>query len=162
MATAAHGFRRRVKDRQAKVRPEISFFLESFDEDEDGNEVVVRRDDFVAKMPTEEQMLLIFAMGGREDATIGDEIASILDVLKSSLGPEQYRVLYRRLKDPDDLDVTIESIEEIFEWLVEQWQDFPTQPSAGSSGSQASSGGRSTGRAPGKGSTLSSSASDAS
>lgn len=153
MATAPQGFQRRVKERVHKTRPQVAFFLETTDEDENGEEFVVRRDDFVATMPTEEQLLLIYAAGGREDANVGDEISAMLTFFKDSLPPEQYKVLIGRLRDPDDVDVDGETLGEIFAWLMEQWQDFPTQSPSDSSGSAKSTGARSTGRVRGKGST---------
>lgn len=153
MATAPQGFRRRVKDRVSKERAEIAFYLETTDEDEDGNEIVVRRDDFTAKAPTEEQLLLIFAQGGREDASVGDEISAVLAFFRDTLPPAQYKVLISRLRDPDDVDVDAEALTEIFQWIMEQWQDFPTKSPSGSSTSQGSAGAKSTGRVRGKGST---------
>jgi len=153
MATAPQGFQRRVKERVLKTRPQVSFFLQTTDEDEEGNEIVLRRDDFVATMPSEEQLMLVFASGGREDASIGDEISAILQFFKDVLPPAQYKILVSRLRDPDDPDVDVETLGEVFSWLLEQWQDFPTKSPSVSSGTQGTSGARSTGRARGKGST---------
>lgn len=153
MATAPQGFRRRVKDRVAKERTEIPFFLETVDENEEGEEIVVRRDDFVAKAPTDEQLMLMMALGGREDSGVGDEVAAMLDFYKAVLPANQYKILLGRLRDPEDLDVDAETLAEIFQWLMEKWQDFPTTPPSGSSGSQGTTGARSTGRVRGKGST---------
>lgn len=153
MATAPQGFQRRVKERAVQTRQQVPFFLETTDEDDEGNEIVVRRDDFVATMPSEEQLMLVFATGGREDASIGDEISAILQVFKDALPSNQYKVLIGRLRDPNDADVDADALMEIFSWLMEQWQDFPTKSPSGSSASQGSTGARSTGRARGKGST---------
>lgn len=153
MATAPQGFQRRVKERAVTTRAQVSFFLESTDEDEDGNEFVVRHDDFVATMPSEEQLMLVYAQGGNSEATTGDELAAILRVFKDSLPPAQYKVLIGRFRDPDDPDVDSEALVEIFGWLMEQWQDFPTKSPSVSSTSQGGTGARSTGRARGKGST---------
>lgn len=153
MASAPQGFRSRVKDRVTNERRTVTFFLETTDEDEDGKEFVVRRDDFTAVAPTEEQLMLILAQGGRDDANVADEMASILDLFKITLSAREHRVLMKRLKDPEDLEVTMETLVDIFEWLMEQWQDFPTQPPSGSSTSQGSTGTKSTGRVRGKGST---------
>ena len=153
MASAPQGFQRRVKERATKSRPQVSFFLESVDEDEDGNEIVTRHDDFIATMPSEEQLMLVYAQGGNSDANVGDEIAAVLRVFKDSLPAHQYKVLLGRFRDPDDVDVDAEALMEVFGWLMEQWQSFPTQPPSGSSVSQASTGARSTGRVRGKAST---------
>lgn len=154
MASPAQGFRRRVKDRAVREEQKtISFFLETTDEDEEGNEFVVRHDDFTAATPTEEQLMLVFAQAGREDSSAGDEVAAVLQVFKDVLPRDQYRVLIARFRDPEDVDVDSDALLDIFRWLMEQWQDFPTKQPSDSSGSRASSGARSTGRAPGKGST---------
>lgn len=154
MASAPQGFQRRVKDRVAREEGKVvNFFLETTDEDEHGNEFVVRRDDFTASMPTEEQLLVLFAEGGREDATMADEASAIFSLFKTVLPANQYKLLMRRFKDPDDLDVDFEAIQDILNWLMEQWQSFPTKSPSASSPSQGSSGARSTGRARGKGST---------
>lgn len=153
MATASKGFQRRVRDRVTKERPVITFFLETTDEDEEGNEIVVRHDDFTATQPSEEQLLLIFAQGGNEDAGLADEVSAILRFFKDSLPADQYKVLIGRLRDADDPDVDSEVLTDIFSWLMEQWQDFPTRQPAASSGSRGTTGARSTGRVRGKGST---------
>lgn len=153
MASAPQGFRSRVKDRVTKERAKVAFYLETTDEDENGEEFVVRRDDFVATAPTDEQLMLLMAVGGREDSSIGDEASAMLDFFKAALPADQYKVLLGRLRDPDDPDVDAESLGEIFQWLMERFQDFPTTQPSASSGSQGSSGARSTGRVRGKGST---------
>jgi hypothetical protein len=154
MVTASQGFIRRVKDRADDgPRPSVGFFISTVDEDEDGNEIEVRRDDFTATMPGDEQLLVMVAEGGREGATVADEVAALLDFFRAALPAAQYRLLFRRFKDPQDPDVDFETLQDIFQWLMEQWQDFPTQQPAGSSKSSGSTGTKSTGRVRGKGST---------
>lgn len=153
MADAPQAFIRRVKDRATpEERKVISFFIQTEDENENGETVVVRRDDFTASYPTQEQMLWMFAQGGRADANIADQTAAMFEVFKEVLPADQYRVLISRFKDPNDPDVDAETVSDIFEWLMERWQDFPTQQPSGSSTSQGSSGTSSTGRSRGKGS----------
>lgn len=153
MATAPQGFQRRIKERKEKTRPQVAFFLETTDEDAEGKEFVVRRDDFVATMPTEEQLMLIYANGGNSDATVGDELHAIFSFFKDALPPDQYKVLVSRFRDPDDVEVDGEVLTEVFGWLMEQWQDFPTKSPSDSSKSQGTTGARSTGRVRGPGST---------
>ncbi len=154
MASAPQAFTRRVKDRvQREERPTITFVLRTEDEDEEGNPIVVREDVFEAARPTEEQLLFLFAQGGNSEATLADETHAMFEVFKSILPASQYKVLMSRFRDPDDVDVDLEAIEDIFAWLMEQWQDFPTTPPSDSSASQGSSGPKSTGRVRGKGST---------
>ena len=158
MASAPQGFQRRVKERATKTRPQVTFFIESTDEDENGEEFAVRRDEFVATMPSEEQLMLVYAQGGNSEANVGDELSAVLRVFKDSLPPAQYKVLMSRFRDPEDPDVDSELLMEIFQWLMEQWQSFPTQPQSVSSASPGTTGPRSTGRVRGKGSTRSTSA----
>ena len=153
MATAPQGFQRRVKERVTKTRPQVAFFLETTDEDEEGNEFVVRHDDFLATMPTEEQLMLIYANGGNSEASVGDELHAIFSFFKDALPADQYKVLVGRFRDPDDVEVDGEALTEIFGWLMEQWQDFPTKSPSGSSTSRGNTGARSTGRVRSKGST---------
>lgn len=153
MATAPQGFQRRVKERAEKERPKIAFFLETTGEDDEGNEIVVRHDDFEASMPTEEQLMLIYANGGNSDATVGDELHAIFSFFKDALPANEYKILMSRFRDPDDEGVDAEILTEIFGWLMEQWQDFPTKSPSGSSTSRGSTGARSTGRVRGKAST---------
>lgn len=153
MASAPQAFVRRVKDRATPEQQEVfTFVLRTEDEDEEGNTIVVREDRFDAALPTEEQLLLLFANGARSDATTADETAAMFDTFRSILPPQQYRTLIRRFRDPKDVDVDAEAIEDIFEWLLEQWQDFPTSPPSNSSASRPSTGAKSTGRARGRGS----------
>lgn len=155
MATAPQAFVRRVKDREVvtEEHPPIEFILRTEDEDENGNTVIVREDKFTASYPTKEQLLVLFAMGGNAQATAADETAAMFDTFRAILPAGQYRVLMKRFQDPNDVDVDMEALGDIFEWLMEQWQDFPTTPPSGSSTSPSASGARSTGRARGKGST---------
>jgi len=153
MATAPQAFVRRVKDRVKNERRETPFTLRTIDEDENGEEIIVREDTYLAVEPSEEQLLAAFAEGGREDATLADQTAAIFDLFRAALPESDFRRLYKRFKDPEDLDVDFEALNDIFEWLLETWADFPTQSPAASSRSRATAGTRSTGRAPGKGST---------
>ena len=154
MANTPQAFTRRVKDREVPREDRtIEFVLRTEDEDENGNTIIVREDKFTASLPTEEQLLLLFALGGNSNATAADETAAMFDVFKSVLPANQYKKLMNRFKDPNDPDVDAEAIADIFEWLLEQWQDFPTTPPSASATSPSASGPRSTGRARGKGST---------
>lgn len=155
MASAPRSFRRAVK-KQAE-RPTVTFALDRTDDEYN----VIESDIFHATQPTDERLFLIAAMVGDEDA-VGSEATATLELLRDSLPPDEYRTLRRRLADPDDQDATLEVVQEVIEWLMEQWTAFPTQPSSDSSTSQTPSGTKSTGRAPGRGSTRSTSPSHAS
>lgn len=153
MASAPQAFTRRVKDRAAVERKVVEFTLRTTDEDEEGNEIVVREETYHASYPSDEQLMVAFAEAGREAATVADEIAAMFDLLKATLPTMEFRRMYRRFKDAEDLDFDFEALNDIFEWLMEQWQDFPTQSPAGSRSSRDTSGPKSTGRVRGKAST---------
>ncbi len=154
MATAPQAFRRKLTDRLAPEKREIILVpIETYEEDEEGNEVLVNRDEYNFTRPTQEQILMAFAQGGREDSSMGDEISAIFSFLKDTLPLPEYKRIMARLRNPEDTAVDTDLLIQIFQFLMEQWTTFPTQPPVGSSGSQATSGGRSTGRARGKAST---------
>lgn len=152
MTTPAQGFRRRVREKSIEGPQTLSFFLETTDVDENGEEYVVRHDDFLATRPTEERLFL-FIGGATGDGVeeLGTEAGSILALLRDVLPADQYRVLIARLRDPDD-EVDIDMLSDVIQFLVERWADFSTRKPSGSSPSQAKPGGRSTGRSPGAGS----------
>jgi hypothetical protein len=114
----------------------------------------VKANTFTTKAPTAEQLAITLAHGASEFATHADEMASALGLFKDVLPTSEYHTLVRRLRDPED-EVDIEMLGEIITWLVEQWQDFPTNSPSVSSRSAKPTGQRSTGRSPGKGSTRS-------
>lgn len=134
--------------------------------DEDGEELfdaqgnplldpaTVKANIMTANAPTAEQLAITLAHGASEFASHADEMASALGLFKDVLDPKDYHILVRRLRDPKD-EVDLAMLADIIEWLVEQWQDFPTQQPSASSRSAKPTGPRSTGRSPGKGSTRS-------
>lgn len=155
--TPMQGFTKAVERRaQEEAKPEvIGFYLETTidgETEEDGSPVVYRYDEFHAARPTEEQMMMLLANGARRDATLADEVASIFDLFRSILPAGEFRIMERRFMDEKDEGVSYDTLGQIMEWLMAQWQDFPTQQPAASSGSRANSGTRSTGRVRGKGS----------
>lgn len=154
MATAPQAFRRKLTDRLAPEKREVILVpIETYEDDEEGNEVLVDRDEYNFTRPTQEQILLAFAQGGREDSSMGDEISAIFQFLKDTLPIHEYKRIMKRLRDPDDITVDSDMLIQIFQFLMEQWTTFPTQPPVASSGSQGTAGGRSTGRVRGKAST---------
>jgi hypothetical protein len=156
MTTPSRSFRRAVAQKKTKnaPRPVVEFFLEWLDDEDET--IVHRRDVFHATMPSDERIFLIAAMAGDEEAGATAEAAAIMDLFKTSLPEDEYRILRQRLKDPED-DVNLEMLQEVVPWLMEEWSSFPTVPASASLPSPASTGVRSTGRAPGKGSTRSTS-----
>lgn len=153
VSSAQQTFRRKIR---AKVAPrkEVSFTLvweQDPDEVPEGQEPEVYRvDTFHATKPTDEKMFLIAALVGDEDNEAG-EAAAVIEILRDALPPAEYRIIRERIADPDD-DVNLDMVKDVVQWLVSEWADFPTRPSSASSGSPASIGATSTGRAPGPGS----------
>lgn len=149
-------FRRAVA--KAKVeRPTITFGVERLNDDGE----VVSTDVFHATQPTDERLFIIAAMIGDEENEAASATA-LMELLKDSLPKDEYRVFRKRLADPDDVDLTMETVEDIVEALMESWSGFPTGQSSDSSTSRTSSGTKSTGRVRGTGSTSSASPSIAS
>lgn len=89
-------------------------------------------------------------------ATLGDQssdasaLGALFEILEASFSPADYRFLRDRLKSEE---ISPELLTEIAQDMVEGWLSFPTQPSSDSARSRPTTGVRSTGRAPGKGST---------
>lgn len=165
---ATRSFTKAVREKAEPVLKSIDFEIKTGDPllDDEGEEMydgqgnmlldpdTVKVSKFKANAPTAEQLALALAHGAHEFATIADEMSAALELFRAVLPPAQYQTLMRRLRDPND-EVDIVMLGEIVEWLVEQWQDFPTQPPVASTRSSKSTGVRSTGRSPGKGSTRS-------
>lgn len=153
-ASAPRAFRRAAK-KQAE-RPTTAFTLDwvqDLTEEQEAEGVepeVYRSDTFHAKMPTDERLFLVAALIGDDDG--GSEAAGVMELLRDILPPKEFKVLKARLADEKD-SVDIEVLQEVLEWLMEKWSDFPTEQSAASSKSPTSTGTKSTGRVHGKGST---------
>lgn len=152
MTTAPRSFRRQVAKKKAAERPAVEFTLDWVDEEGE----VVKSTTFHSTMPSDENLFLLAAMAGDEDASAAEEAAGIMSLFKQSLPEAEYKELRSRLRDPED-DVTLEVLQEVIPWLMEEWTAFPTQPASASSASPASTGARSTGRVRGQGSTRSTS-----
>lgn len=155
MTTPTRAFRRATAEKSKVERPTVAFTLDwiSDDEkDEDGNPVVLRSDTFHATMPSDERLFFVAAMAGSDDAAGTGEAAAVLEMLRDTLPQNEFRILKRRMLDPED-DVDLEMLQDVMAWLMEEWSNFPTQQRSGSSGSQAAIGAKSTGRVRGPGST---------
>jgi hypothetical protein len=156
MAQAPRSFRRAAKKQE---RPVVSFTLDwvedlTPEQEAEGVEPqVLRTDTFHATKPTDEMLFLTAALMGDED-TVGSEATAVLDLFRDALPYAEFRTLKERIQDPED-SVDLDVVQDVLGWLMESWSDFPTVPSSGSSSSPTSTGTKSTGRAPGKGSTRS-------
>src|SRR5690606_42164885 len=119
MATAAQAFVRRVKDRVKNERRETPYTLRTIDEDENGEEIIVREDTYLAVEPSEEQLLAAFAECGREDATLADQTAAIIHPIRDALPEPDIRRMYQHCKDPESIDDDFEPLSAIFEKHLE-------------------------------------------
>lgn len=107
------------------------------------------REEFTANRPSDGSLML-FAAFTVEDVEQREQMYELMRLYEKVLGKDGFR----RMRDlVDDSRVSPLGLLEIFQWLMEEWTAFPTQPPRGSSTSPRGTGGRSTGRAPGKGST---------
>lgn len=104
--------------------------------------------------------LFIFTAAQGVDSDEAEKAGSMLGLVEGMFSADEYRKLrgFLRSKGGAKPEMTTTVFGDIFSWLMEQWNEqagaaFPTQPPAGSATSQRAIGGRSTGRAPGKGST---------
>lgn len=104
-------------------------------------------------LPTTSQLALLMAAhadGDEQETTVG-----LLKFMEGVFDPASYRALRKRFNDrTDPLDLM--KLMEIVTELVKEWTGFPTKPLSDSPPSPSKTGARSTGRVPGKGSTLSS------
>lgn len=97
-----------------------------------------------AYQPTDGQLIFLLAATGRGQ-TSEQRFAAIINIMMESLRDEDQDYLESRLltRDPK-ARLAPEKIEEIFEYLTEEWFARPTQPASGSAGSQQSDGQNST------------------
>jgi hypothetical protein len=89
-------------------------------------------------------------------STVIEKTAGIINFFVGVLDEESHQILVGRLLDRTD-PFDLEQVEEIMEWMVEEWAGRPTQPLSASTQSQRNGGRRSTASAPRTGSTRSSS-----
>lgn len=117
--------------------PEIPEGVEPIEFDLDGER-------FVALPPTQEQVLFLVAAQaeGRDMVT---RAGAIIDFLANILRTDdEFERFKTRLLDPQD-SLGFGQVEEIVEWLVEEWSGGrPTKPSSDSRSSRASTGTSST------------------
>lgn len=123
------------------------------DPENEGEEIPVETV-VTANYPGDGVLTLLFAANA-PDADTSELIGVVLNTLKTMFSREDYRFLRKRLADEQ---VDIGTLMALISDAMEAWTAFPTQPQSDSQPSRRSTGTRSTGRAPGKGSTLPASA----
>lgn len=101
-------------------------------------------DEFVANPPSQEQVLFLVAAQA-STVDMATRAAAVIDFLAAILAEEDQFTRFRsRLLDPKDT-LDFAKVEEIVEWLVEEWSgERPTKPSSGSASSRGSTGKSST------------------
>jgi hypothetical protein len=108
-----------------------------------------------AYQPTEGQLVLL--LGAMNEYSSGEQqAATVLDVFWGLLSEDTAATLKRRLRDRHDT-LGLQDIMNIIEWIVEETSARPTKLSLASQPSRATSGHLSTGGAPRKRSTRSTS-----
>lgn len=110
---------------------------------------------FEALVPTESHIAL-FAASFATDAPEKDRMGAVLDFLRAGLEKTSFSRIRERVADRSD-PVDFAVLVEITGWLMELASDFPTKPSSASTSTRVNTGAKSTGRAPSKASTRSSS-----
>lgn len=98
--------------------------------------------EYVAFPPTPAQFA-VFMSTQAESRDAADRVAGVIDFFDGLLEEDARRTFRKRLLDRDD-PFDFEMVQEIMEWLVEEWSARPTQPSSDLPVSRTSTGRRST------------------
>ena len=128
-------------------------------EDEDVVEVPIDGVTYIARRPTAAQVALLYASA--DDSTYAE---GVMKMVESMLGEEARKhierlIWQRRIDFNDIMGGTEANPKGLVSAIIAEFAGRPTEPSTDSSESQPRGGRKSTGRAPGKGSTSSRSAS---
>lgn len=106
----------------------LSFILDDFE--------------YVALPPTPAQFA-VFMSTQAESREVADRVAGVIDFFDGLLAEEARRTFRKRLLDRND-PFSFDTVQEIMEWLVEEWAARPTLPSSDLPPSRQSTGRRST------------------
>jgi hypothetical protein len=124
------------------------------EEDFDVVEFTIRTKAFVMRAPNSETVMALssaFGLGQEKNS-----LAAMRNFLENHLLDNGARTIIGWWEDPRD-KFGYQNLLEIITWAFEQVAENPTQPSSASASPPRATGQRSTGRAPGKGSTRSTS-----
>lgn len=105
-------------------------------------EFTIGGDEFIVYPPTT-AMFALFLASQADNRSIPDQMAGVVDMIDNLLEPSQRSTFHKRLLDrehPLDFDV----LQEIIEWMLEEWSARPTQQSSDSSSSRKTAGRKST------------------
>lgn len=97
----------------------------------------------VAYKPSDGQLAMLMASLGRGSSET-DSIAGVINFFVKVLSREGAQYIESRLLDREDTGFELAQVEEIMEWLVEEWSGRPTQPLTVSTQSPVSGGPKST------------------
>jgi hypothetical protein len=125
---------------------EFAVAAKAKDEDEDIStpvEFKVGDDTLRAYRPEVGQVAIMYSRMDDNVAADSERIAAMIDFFMGLLDKESRRILTRRLMDRDD-DFEMEDVNDILNWLMEEWSGRPTKPSSGSSRSRQNGGRKST------------------
>lgn len=166
--TAQRTFTSRIRRTEQQEFPPVTLALNTELEVVDENGEIVRDDNgeiiyeqtfseaYTFNRPTDGRLLLMVSSFGASGNMV-DKAGEIFATLEAMLSPQDFRKLRARVDGPPEVQLEVEVLGELIITLIEEWgEGFPTQPSSGSSGAPQPTGGRSTGRSPGRGSTRSS------
>jgi hypothetical protein len=129
--------------RAAGVQKPIKFQI--VHEPEDGGDSIVY--EFEAKMPSEDQMLLFTLIDIENPDERSHGMKLLFDFLGGVVGPEGLRRLEKMLANGHiTMEDLVGSNGSVLAWIIEEWGNFPTQPSSDSSPTPRPTGKRSTGR----------------
>jgi hypothetical protein len=104
----------------------------------------------IAHYPGDGAVMMLLASAG-DDINFTDKLGEVMSFIASSVSSSDMRYIRAGIRSGD---IGSEVLLEMMSDMVEQWTTFPTKPSSASGKSPGSTGTRSTGRSPGKGSTL--------
>jgi hypothetical protein len=92
--------------------------------------------------PTESQFAIYVAQTGRH-SSIPDKIAGVIDFFINVMDRPSHEHLVARLMDRED-PFGLDQVEEIIQWMIEEWSGNPTEQSSDSTPSRQSTGDSST------------------
>jgi hypothetical protein len=112
------------------------------DDAEDGMEFTVDGVTCKCYRPQDGQLAILMAATGRHSSE-QEQVAGFINFFCATLDDESSSYIVSRLldrKDPYGLD----EVQEVMEWMIEEWTGRPTKPSSGSTRSQRTGGRKST------------------
>lgn len=113
--------------------------IEQTDVDADkGMEFAVDGFECVAYRPQEGQLAVLMAATAKH-TTIQEQIAGVINFFVNVLDEESHQYLVSRLLDRTD-SFGLEEVQDIMEWMIEEWAGRPTSPPSVSTRSQRSGG----------------------